>query len=216
MLSAWQGWGPCSKSCTAGSKTRQRTVATQADYGGAECDPVLYENAPCNEGDCPIHCVTSAFSAWATCTKSCGTGQQSRSRSVIVSDQHEGYVCPYLEETRDCNEHPCADDCAQADWGAWGACTKSCGNGSRTRERATTAPSAGGKTCAHSAETQACNTHGCPVDCKLGSWASFSACSRSCGDSGYKSKARSQLWGAQHGGASCSSDVSRVETCNIF
>ena len=52
-----------------------------------------------------MHCATSAFSAWSACTKSCGTGAQSRSRTVTNKAANGGYVCPYLDETRVCNSH---------------------------------------------------------------------------------------------------------------
>merc|ERR1719247_2953982 len=53
---------------------------------------------------------------------------------------------------------------------AWSACTKTCGGGSQKRTRTNTAPRNGGAVCPHTAETQACKTASCPVDCQVGDW----------------------------------------------
>ena len=65
-----------------------------------------------------MHPVISAWTAWPTCTKSCGQGAQSRSRTITKVAQHGGYVCPYLAETHNCNQQV-------GDFSAWSTCTKS-------------------------------------------------------------------------------------------
>ena len=77
--------------------------------------------------------AASAFSAWSTCTKSCGTGAQSRSRSITKAATHGGYACPYLNEQRACNTHACAWHCVVSSFSAWTTCTKSCGMGRLAR-----------------------------------------------------------------------------------
>ncbi|HEY7791402.1 MAG TPA: hypothetical protein VIC33_12855 [Vicinamibacterales bacterium] len=70
-------------------------------------------------------------------------------------------------------------DCQMSDWGAWGACSQSCGGGFQTRNRfVTTLPSNGGAACPVAVETQVCNIQPCPVD---GGWSAWSSCSVSCG-----------------------------------
>jgi len=56
-----------------------------------------------------------------------------------------------------------------SEWGAWSACTATCGGGQQTRTRLCNnpAPSGGGSDCAgDSQQTQACNTDACNTDCK--------------------------------------------------
>ena len=51
-----------------------------------------------------------------------------------------------------------------SDWGAWSACTKTCGGGQQTRTRQCNnpAPSGGGSDCTgDSQQTQDCNTDAC-------------------------------------------------------
>ena len=47
---------------------------------------------------CPINCQWTDWSAWTDCSSSCGTGQQSRSRSVAVQPQFEGTLCEARRE----------------------------------------------------------------------------------------------------------------------
>jgi hypothetical protein len=114
--STWTAWSTCTNSCGGGGQSRTRTVVAYEFFGGAEC--TLEETRVCNQHQCAIHCATSAFDAWSTCTKSCGTGAQSRSRSITMHAAHGGYVCPYLEETRSCNAAACATDCVTDTFGS--------------------------------------------------------------------------------------------------
>ena len=55
-------------------------------------------------------------------------------------------------------------------WGIWGHCSKTCGTGLHTRDRACTAPppSYGGKSCVgSSSQQQSCSTSPCPGKCSL-------------------------------------------------
>ena len=49
---------------------------------------------------CPINCQWTDWSAWTDCSSSCGTGQQSRSRSVAVQPQFEGTLCEARRELK--------------------------------------------------------------------------------------------------------------------
>ena len=62
----------------------------------AQVYAVLSENQHCTDGECPIHCETSSFTAWSPCSVTCGGGSRSRSRSVVTSPQFNGDVCPHL------------------------------------------------------------------------------------------------------------------------
>jgi len=55
----------------------------------------------------PQDCVVSNWSGWSPCSKKCGEGIQSRSRSVKYPPKHSGLPCPSLNEKRVCEEKPC-------------------------------------------------------------------------------------------------------------
>ena len=58
----------------------------------------------------PVDCVLSDFSQWAACSKTCGSGTQSRSRSVVTPAAYGGAPCGALTDTRSCNTAQCTCD----------------------------------------------------------------------------------------------------------
>lgn len=216
-VSAWTPWGDCSFSCGAGGKqTRSRTVTLPAAHGGESC-PNLSSAMPCNDGPCPVHCTVSAFSRWGACSKSCGTGSQSRARSIVTHASHGGFICPSLAEEQVCNTRACPIDCVVSAWSAYGACSKSCntGTGAGTQQQTRTISTDvahGGKRCPSLTNTRQCNAVNCPVDCKVSPWTSYGACSNSCGG-GSQTKSRRVATTAQFGGVGCPG-LSRRRSCN--
>ncbi len=120
----------------------------------------------------PTKTCTSSWtvSAWGTCSKSCGTGTQSRTVTCPA-----GKVCLSTKPVtvQNCNTHVCTTSWRTS---SWSACNKSCGGGSQTRS--VTCPS--GYVCngAKPATSQSCNTQSCTASWKAGSW---SVCSKTCG-----------------------------------
>jgi hypothetical protein len=101
VMSAWSTWTGCSKTCRAtlhalsGRKTRTRSVQTEGSGSGAlMCSEVnKEEEAICESVLCPVDCVVSDnWTAWGTCTASCGGGVSRRSR-VIVTHAKNGGKC---------------------------------------------------------------------------------------------------------------------------
>jgi hypothetical protein len=183
---------PCSKTCGDGVQTRKRQLVSHAAHGGASC-PDLIETAHCNSKHCPTDCELTDYGLWSTCTKTCGTGNSTRSRTVTQSGLHGGLVCPtLLSETADCNTTPCAVDCETSDYSAWSSCSKSCGTVDNLRTRSQSiiqAAAHDGTPCPTDlalTETEACPTTNavCPVDCVIDSWANAvcDSCTKSCGN----------------------------------
>ena len=197
----WSDWTACSMTCGPGIQRRLRVVRTQASSGGAPCGE-MEQTQPCTNGVCPIECVTSSFSAWSACSKTCGGGEQTRVRHIVTRAQH-GATCPSLAQTRACGRAPCPSDCVVTAFGNWSACTRSCGAGEQRRSRAELHRAQhGGTTCPPLAETRTCHAQSCPVDCDMGSWGIWTACSASCG-SGSRVRRRAVLQEAAFGGAPC-------------
>ena len=126
QVSGWSGWSGCSQSCGGGSQTRTRTITQQPQNGGAGC-PALSESQSCNNQACPVDCQVSGWSGWSGCSKSCGGGSQSRTRTITQWPQNGGAGCPSLGEGQSCNTQSCppppigssACDQSCAYW-AWG------------------------------------------------------------------------------------------------
>lgn len=128
-------------------------AAAQSAGGGGGGGPVL----------APVDCVVSSWSAFSPCTKPCGGGTQTRTRTVVTPAANGGAPCPSLIDTVSCNTQPCPVDCVVSDWSAWGPCSAPCGGGTQTRSRTVlTFPANGGQPCPQMTQTQDCNTLPCP------------------------------------------------------
>merc|ERR1719343_506833 len=68
-FSLWTAWSDCSKTCSDGQKTRQRTCVEYCDDVDSTA---LIDTGICNEGDCPSK--FSMWNAWSDCSKTCGDG----------------------------------------------------------------------------------------------------------------------------------------------
>jgi len=210
-VNQWGTWSECSAECGEGTQVRYRSVSTPAANGGTPC-PALTEIKNCNNGECPIDCKVSAWSAWDACNRDCGEGIQTRTRSITQQSQHGGEVCPMLLETKPCNNGECAVDCEVSGWGGWSACSEACGEGSQTRTRSITKPSEHGGTCPHLSETQPCNNGPCPVDCQVSDWGTWSSCDAECGD-GSQTRSRTVTQPPQNNGAVCP-PLTQSQYCN--
>ena len=74
-----------------GTQTRTRTITTPPDNGGLTCS-TLSQTQTCNTDICNTDCNVTGFS------RPCGTGNKTRSRSVITPSSGTGLVYPPLSE----------------------------------------------------------------------------------------------------------------------
>eukprot|EP00798_Chlamydomonas_sp_ICE-L_P025730 gene25730-11389_t len=105
-VSSWSAYSSCSRTCGGGTMSRSRDVTRNAANGGAGC-PSLTESMACNTQGCPVSCEVSGWSAYSSCTKTCGGGTMSRSRSVMINAAYGGAGCPSLSESTACSTQPC-------------------------------------------------------------------------------------------------------------
>lgn len=218
-VSSWEPWTACTQTCGApGSQSRSRSVISPSAHGGVGC-PALAQTQECLLGPCPVHCQVSSFGDWSACTRSCGGGSQTRSRSVTQQAAHGGSVCPFLAQEQACNVHQCPANCELSGYGAPGACSKTCGGGQQQVSRSVLQPAQYGGSCPALTELWDCATGQCPVDCVLTPWGAWSSCSVTCGNSapttGQLSRARTMLVTPEHNGAPCATALTDAKSCNV-
>merc|ERR1719197_2362597 len=206
VVGQWGGWGSCSVSCGGGTQQRTRPITTQPSCNGGAC-PAVSQNQPCNSSPCPVDCSLTAWSNWSVCNVQCGQGEETRSRSVAVPPANGGASCDALSESRACMQPACS--CQQTQWSTWSACSESCGTGSQSRTRSTIAAASD---CGPTEEDRDCNTQPCPVDCVVGNWQGWGACSAQCGG-GLQSRSRDVITAQVGSGAACP-ELSESRACN--
>ena len=55
-----------------------------------------------------VDCEWDEFNAWSTCSQTCGGGEQARTRSIKIQQNHGGNPCDgTATETQSCNTNPC-------------------------------------------------------------------------------------------------------------
>ena len=181
-----------------------------------------------------LPCQGSWDANWTACSKPCGGGTKMKYWNTTQEPQNGGTACP----SQDYKEVPCNTQMCQADidaaaqaqaqaqaaldinclgsWDAnWGACSKTCGGGTQTKNwTTTTEPQNAGTACpSPTTKSQPCNTQACPVNC-VGSWdANWGACSQSCGG-GTQTKNWTTTTPSSGGGTACPSPTTKSQPCN--
>ncbi|XP_066919223.1 SCO-spondin-like [Clytia hemisphaerica] len=218
----WTDWGECSATCGTGTQARTRicTNPTPAN-GGDTCTGDTSESQDCNTNPCPVDGGWTDWATWGTCSLTCGTGTQARSRTCTnPTPDNGGDPCTGDEsESQNCNTDPCPIDGGLTDWTDWGACSLTCGTGTQERTRTCTnpAPEHGGDPCTGDlSESQNCNTEPCPpVDGGWTEWTDWGECSVTCG-TGTQARTRTCTNPTPaNGGDTCTGDTSESQDCNI-
>lgn len=201
VLAQWTPWGKCSSDCGDGAQTRTRTILILASEGGVACSDPVEEMRPCEDlPACEIDdCKWSGWSRWSPCSQSCGGGHRARNRTVSQQPSSSGAACEALDsisEMQSCNTIPCYNECVDGLWGSWsewGSCSVSCDQGASWRQRtvAITASACGEPAEGDATEVRICNQKECEadVDCQLGEWSAWAACSASCDGVTYRERA---------------------------
>jgi hypothetical protein len=192
VVSEWEGWTNCEKGgephecddgAGPGTQTNKRTVITDAQFNGEGC-PKLNDSRSCGTDACPEWpCEVGAWTSWSGCSKTCGTGEKIRTRSItLMPSSGKLSDCPELLDSQECNTQVCPIDC-EGNWSQWGDCTNArgsvdCGGGTQTATFEVTRTHNKGvnstaKNCAQiygavaladggGVKTQSCNTDPCP------------------------------------------------------
>ncbi|XP_068160698.1 SCO-spondin [Antennarius striatus] len=193
-FSPWSSWSPCLKTCSNTLhpviKSRRRQCVSPPCSGGS-----LQEKA-CNLPQCPgvickgphcafRNCSWTEWGPWASCSRSCGVGQQQRIRTFLSPGTNGSWCEDILGgnlEHRFCNIRPCKVDGGWSRWSPWSRCDKRCGGGRsiRTRSCSSPPPKNGGKKCeGEKNQVKPCNTKPCDEkQCPPGQ--EFTSCANQC------------------------------------
>lgn len=171
------------------------------------------------ERNCPVHGKWSDWRGWGDCTVPCGGGQQTRYRDCDnPRPAYGGRQCPGAsDETRPCNELPCAVDGGWTEWKPWEICPVTCGGGIQNQYRTCTdpPPSHGGKNCSgEGILTRPCNEEPCPVDGKWADWGDWELCSVTCAGGKQNRFRTCTNPPPRFGGRDCSGVGQDVRSCN--
>ena len=203
----WSDWSACSATACGGSGTQTRSCDSPSpEHGGQECLKLDGTRGTSETRACTgASALDGGWSAWSSCSASCGTGRQTRT-CTNPAPGCGGSACsgPSL---RSCTANARVD----GGWSAWSACSPGyCGaRGTQTRTCNNPSPSCGGSACA-GASSRSC-TGSDPID---GGWSGWSACSATaCGASGTQTRTCS-LPSPGCGGAACAGASSRSCTAS--
>lgn len=104
--------------------------------------------------------VDGGWSAWSSCSVTCGGGTQTRTCDS-PAPANGGASCSGAS-SQSCNTQACVTP-VDGGWTAWSSCSVTCGGGTQTRTCTNPAPANGGASCS-GASSQSCNTGACPVN----------------------------------------------------
>ncbi|XP_070817740.1 hemicentin-1 [Chaetodon trifascialis] len=218
--SEWSVWEECSRTCGQGNRTRVRICSNPpAQHGGRPCEGKAVEVIMCSVRPCPVAGNWGSWLPWSPCSESCGKGMQSRIRLCNnPPPAFDGLQCEGSDtQTQVCKERPCPVDGKWSSWVSWGACSVSCGGGTRQRTRLCTspAPQHGGRQCeGNDVQIDFCNSDPCPISGNWGPWSSWGSCSKTCNGGQMRRYRTCDNPRPANGGRACAGADTQIQRCS--
>ncbi|XP_052255034.1 SCO-spondin-like [Dreissena polymorpha] len=204
VWSIWYKWSQCTVTCGTGRAVRNRTCSFYTRYPdtphGDDCDGEHAQAKDCNTQLCPVDARWSTWSAFSTCSQTCGGGRRTKARQCIYDEVAPiGLNCTGQSTvTEECSTNECPIDGIIQPWNSWTFCSTSCGGGVHTRTRDCYFPPnrPHGADCKEQLnETAPCSVQYCPTttttppptttlptaDGHWSNWTSWTVCTLTCG-----------------------------------
>ncbi|XP_051803642.1 hemicentin-1 [Acanthochromis polyacanthus] len=218
--SEWSLWEECSRTCGQGNRTRVRTCSNpSAQHGGRPCEGKAVEVIMCSVRPCPVAGNWGSWLPWSPCSETCGKGMQSRIR--LCNNPPPAFDGPQCEgtdtQTQVCKERPCPVDGKWSPWVSWGACSVSCGGGTRQRTRlcASPTPQHSGRQCeGNDVHIDFCNSDPCPINGNWGPWSSWGSCSKTCNGGQMRRYRTCDNPRPANGGRACAGADTQIQRCS--
>uniref|UniRef100_H2LGR4 Subcommissural organ spondin n=1 Tax=Oryzias latipes TaxID=8090 RepID=H2LGR4_ORYLA len=162
--------------------TARPTVTSQRPLAPSRCSPKQFSctsgecirlDRRCNllrdcvdgsdEGDC-VDCIMSPWTAWSSCSVTCGLGSLFRQREILRDALPRGSCGGAQFDSRACFPQACPVHGHWSEWSEWSVCDALCGGGISTRNRncSSPPPKNGGRDCyGMTLQSQSCNHHPC-------------------------------------------------------
>ncbi|XP_008064182.1 SCO-spondin [Carlito syrichta] len=203
--------------CLVGEELKQPGVS----FLLANCSQCTCEKGVlvCEPGGCPLPCGWSAWSSWAPCDRSCGSGVRARFRSPSNPPAaYGGAPCEGdMQELQACHTKCGTEVLGWTPWMSWSSCSQSClvpGGDPGWRSRSRLCPGHRDTSCPGEAtQEEPCSLPVCPVLSIWGLWTPWSACSAPC-DGGVQTRVRSCSSLAPRDPA-CQGPHSQTRDCNM-
>uniref|UniRef100_UPI0037E9B6AB hemicentin-1 n=1 Tax=Semicossyphus pulcher TaxID=241346 RepID=UPI0037E9B6AB len=218
--SEWSLWEECSRTCGQGNRTRVRTCSNpSAQHGGRSCEGKAVEVIMCSVRPCPVAGNWGSWLPWNQCSETCGKGMKSRIR--LCNNPPPAFDGPQCEgsdtQTQMCKERTCPVDGKWSSWVSWGACSVSCGGGTRQRTRlcASPAPQHGGRQCeGNDVHIDFCNSDPCPINGNWAPWSSWGSCSKTCNGGQMRRYRTCDNPRPANGGRACAGADTQIQRCS--
>ncbi|KAL6439856.1 hypothetical protein ACFW04_004111 [Cataglyphis niger] len=124
-VTSWGEWSVCSVTCGRGIQLRQRLFRDEAAANANKCITTLTDRKHCYNAESP-HCTSNSrhdgllnsekceltqWSAWSSCSSTCGEGSRTRSRNFRLKKYRKQCKAvpngPELQHSIDCENEPC-------------------------------------------------------------------------------------------------------------
>jgi hypothetical protein len=168
----WSGWSDCTATCGSnGIQYRSRTCILLDATPSYNCSGENIQVRKCNDIACPMNGGWSKWSKWSSCPncyeeKTNDKPKQRRSRKCDSPiPAFGGLHCDGSDfEEKECVISVCPVDGRWSEWSDWSACSKTCGQGLKSRKRFCNnpAPKFNGKLCdGDNLEYEQCKVKSC-------------------------------------------------------